>query len=78
MPDYYDRFIRDANHLDTVVAYVENNPVKAGLVRQATGWKFSSVSHSVSISKVDGAGGTPALPGSEGTSWHSCCVVKST
>ena len=32
MEDYWDRYVRDADHYDRVVAYVCDNPVKAGLV----------------------------------------------
>lgn len=46
MPDYYDRFMRDAHHLAVEVAYIENNPVKAGLVKNAAEWPFSSASRS--------------------------------
>lgn len=28
--DYFDRFIRDQEHFDKTVRYIENNPVKAG------------------------------------------------
>jgi len=45
MPDYFDRYIRDARHFDDVVAYIENNPVKAGLCRQPSDWRFSSAWH---------------------------------
>jgi hypothetical protein len=37
MPDYYDRFIRDEEHLAAAVAYIEGNPVK-----QPDDWRFSS------------------------------------
>jgi len=42
MPDYYDRFIRDARHLAAEVAYIEGNPVNAGLVKSAAEWLWSS------------------------------------
>jgi REP element-mobilizing transposase RayT len=42
MEDYYDRFIRDENHLNDAIAYIEQNPVKAGLVSNAIDWKYSS------------------------------------
>ena len=42
MVDYYDRFIRDGRHLARAIAYVERNPVKAGLCREAQDWPFSS------------------------------------
>ena len=36
--DYFDRFIRDDEHLSAVVTYIEENPVKAGLVHAAREW----------------------------------------
>ena len=40
--DYFDRYIRDETHFERVRSYIENNPVKAGLVDAATSWRFSS------------------------------------
>jgi REP element-mobilizing transposase RayT len=40
--DYFDRFIRNESHFASAVGYVENNPVKAGLVGRAADWAFSS------------------------------------
>jgi len=60
MPDYYDRFIRDERHLAAVIEYVENNPVKAGLVNDPAQWAFSSAA-----TQRQTAGETPALPGTE-------------
>lgn len=40
--DYFDRFIRDEGHLVRTIAYVENNPVKAGLVSLSSTWRWSS------------------------------------
>ena len=40
--DYYDRFIRDEDHLLRALRYVENNPVVAGLVERAEDWQWSS------------------------------------
>jgi REP element-mobilizing transposase RayT len=40
--DYWDRYIRDEAHLRKVVAYIENNPVKAGLVHSREEWPFGS------------------------------------
>jgi REP element-mobilizing transposase RayT len=40
--EYYDRYIRDANHYEQVVDYIRQNPVKAGLVEHAEDWQFSS------------------------------------
>jgi putative transposase len=37
----YDHFIRDDAELERIVKYVLHNPVKANLVREQTGWKWS-------------------------------------
>jgi REP element-mobilizing transposase RayT len=42
MPDYFDRFVRNQKHLESVIDYIENNPVKAGLVADPTEWRYSS------------------------------------
>ena len=44
-PDYFDRYIRDEQHLENVVKYIEQNPVKAGLVVDARAWPYSSLSY---------------------------------
>ncbi len=41
-PDFFDRFIRDADHFDQALAYIHQNPVAAGLVPRAEDWRFSS------------------------------------
>ncbi|KAF0181474.1 MAG: proline racemase [Limisphaerales bacterium] len=40
--EYFDRYIRDADHFRRALRYIENNPVKAGLVKAPTEWGFSS------------------------------------
>jgi putative DNA methylase len=40
--DYYDRYIRDFEHFQNTVRYIENNPVKAGLCIKPEDWNFSS------------------------------------
>lgn len=40
--DYYDRFIRDDDHLRNAIHYIEQNAVKAGLVTDAAQWRYSS------------------------------------
>ena len=40
--DYFDRYIRDEEHFRRAVRYIENNPVKARLVRMAAEWPWSS------------------------------------
>jgi len=41
-PESYDRWIRDAEHFARVIAYIENNPVKARLCEMPEDWPFSS------------------------------------
>jgi REP element-mobilizing transposase RayT len=41
-PDYFDRYMRGEEHLAQTIQYVENNPVKAGLVRRPGEWMWSS------------------------------------
>ena len=40
--DYFDRYIRDADHYEEVVAYVEWNPVHARLCELPENWPFGS------------------------------------
>jgi putative transposase len=40
--DYFDRYMRDEDHLARTIDYVENNPVKAGLVTASAEWPWSS------------------------------------
>lgn len=40
--EYWDRFIRDYNHFIKAVEYIQQNPVKAGLVNKAGEWPWSS------------------------------------
>ncbi len=40
--DYFDTFMRDDEHQATEIAYIENNPVKARLVKRAADWPWSS------------------------------------
>lgn len=42
MREYFDRFMRDDDHLNTTIAYVENNPVASGLVERPEDWRWSS------------------------------------
>ena len=42
MPESFDRYIRDENHFLQTIAYIENNPVKAGLCENKKDWKFIS------------------------------------
>ncbi len=38
----FDRYIRDARHFDNALAYIENNPMKAGLCEKPEDWLWSS------------------------------------
>jgi putative DNA methylase len=40
--EYWDRYIRDMEHLQSTIAYIHTNPVAAGLVVQVAHWRFSS------------------------------------
>ena len=42
MEDYFDRYMRNQEHFDRTVKYIENNPVKASLCREPSDWPFSS------------------------------------
>jgi REP element-mobilizing transposase RayT len=40
--EYLDRYVRNAEHYERVVAYIEENPVKARLAKLRTEWPWSS------------------------------------
>ena len=40
--EYLDRYVRNAEHYAAVIAYIEGNPVNAGLARLKTEWSWSS------------------------------------
>jgi REP element-mobilizing transposase RayT len=40
--EYWDRFIRDQRHFEQTISYIQQNPVKAGLVKRAEEWRWSS------------------------------------
>ncbi len=42
MHEYRDRYIRDQAHFDRTLSYIEENPVKAHLVRNVADWRWSS------------------------------------
>jgi REP element-mobilizing transposase RayT len=41
-PEYFDRFMRDDEHLARTAAYIEGNPLKAGLCENISDRQFSS------------------------------------
>ncbi|WP_006788062.1 REP-associated tyrosine transposase [Thiorhodospira sibirica] len=69
MPDYWDRYIRDADHFRDVIHYIHYNPVKAGLCQEPWHWPWSSATlpgaHSTSLS---GAHSTSCAPGERSSS----------
>jgi REP element-mobilizing transposase RayT len=42
LEDYFDRYMRNQEHFDRTVKYIEDNPVKAGLCKRPGDWPFSS------------------------------------
>ena len=40
--EYLDRYVRNAEHFEKVLAYIEDNPVTAGLAKLKTEWLWSS------------------------------------
>jgi REP element-mobilizing transposase RayT len=40
--DFFDRYMRDEEHLERTIGYVEQNPVKASLVDSVEKWPWSS------------------------------------
>ena len=57
--DFFDRYIRDEEHLQRAIHYIENNPVKAGLVRAPEDWPWSSARYR---SRADLSGRTLTHP----------------
>ena len=43
MQEYFDRYIRNERHFQNVVQYIDNNPVKAGLVSSPEEWPWSTL-----------------------------------
>ncbi|MEO6994076.1 MAG: transposase [Lacunisphaera sp.] len=58
MREYWDRYIRDENHLRQVIHYLHENPVKAGLCRTAADWPWSSADKNASESVPESVPGT--------------------
>jgi REP element-mobilizing transposase RayT len=50
--EYFDRRIRDAVHLAAALAYIENNPVKAGLCAATADWPFSSAARGAAAKRA--------------------------
>ena len=60
--EYFDRYIRNSSHLNDAIEYVENNPVKAGLVSSKRLWRWSSAFYRRQIAG-EGAGAPGPLRG---------------
>ena len=58
--EYFDRYIRDERHFAAAVAYIEDNPVKAGLASSPGEWRFGSAWEGARPARPDGW--TPSLP----------------
>ena len=60
--EYFDRYIRDEEHLRKVIRYIENNPVNARLVRAPEEWLWGSAKHrsEAVAASARSAGGPPA------------------
>jgi REP element-mobilizing transposase RayT len=43
--DYFDRYIRNYEHYEKTIDYIEMNPVKAGLCEKPSDWRYSSAYH---------------------------------
>lgn len=54
MRDYWDRYIRNQQHLDAVVEYVHQNPVAAGLCRRPQDWLWSSARRALECNAIAG------------------------
>ena len=52
--EYHDRYMRDQAHMNAVVRYIHENPVKAGLVSKADDWPWSSAGSSFRSAAVPG------------------------
>jgi hypothetical protein len=62
--EYFDRFIRNEQHLAQAIAYIEQNPVKAGLVDNPEAWPYSSASWEHRHTAASKDAGVPGTPGS--------------
>ena len=58
--EYHDRFIRDAPHFQRALHYLEQNPVKAGLVASKAEWPWCSA---FAARQTAGSAARPAGPG---------------
>jgi REP element-mobilizing transposase RayT len=65
MPDYFDRYIRNDEHLQSTLDYIRENPIKGGLVQRAEEWPWMGGARASSPqcdSRCDQDGRAPAAP----------------
>ncbi|MGN0236104.1 MAG: transposase [Paludibacteraceae bacterium] len=43
MEEYYDRYVRDIDHFNNAIRYIDSNPIKAGLASSAADYAYCSV-----------------------------------
>lgn len=60
--DYLDTVIRDEAHRRTALNYIENNPVKAGFVRDGKEWQWSSARHRDAYGNLPATRRSAAVP----------------
>ncbi len=71
--EYFDRFQRDPGHRERTVAYIERNPVKAGLCVETSDWRWSSgrFRDDNGVVDWDRIVATVGRPGSHSGEWRS-------
>lgn len=57
--EYFDRYVRSVEHFQRILRYVEENPVKAGLVRRSVDWRFGSAWRRAEPASWGGSGSGP-------------------
>lgn len=62
MRDYWDRFIRNDDHLQMAIGYIHANPVKAGLVEAEVDWPWSSAGECSAHAELGLGGPRPSEP----------------
>jgi len=66
----YDHAVRDDRESDRIKGYIENNPVKAGLVANAEDYLWSSAARKAEMS------GTDPQTGNLGSAGSTACATK--
>jgi len=74
--EFYDRFIRNDKHFEAVTKYIRENPVKAGLVKNAEEWRFGSAPGNAPGNAAGNAPGNAATPPGTPPSWRQICRLE--